>query len=259
MLRKISTDLARLWQARYRHDEDDGELDFSDGPVQCAEGYKGLTERELDAWQATSSLEALHLESVVAPYMHPMRQRVISREQIMSAPDRPRGMSLAEHVRTQLDRRPSTHIEAVTSETGLALLSTEPPLATPTVEKGNPFDEPEIEMAITPFPARKLDHRRTRSMRSHREMPLRVQAMRRMHQQAFINQVLKQVAEEQTPVEQEERMHWQDDEDLMHWSHYNLGDTPPRHRSPEPATRPPLHREQSAPQIYYDPLGRPFI
>lgn len=259
MLRKISGDLARLWHARYGDPDDDGELDFSDGPIQRPAPFRAMTEREMDVWQATSSLEALNLESVTAPYLSPMRQRIIRAEQGLQPPERQRGMSLADHVRDTLDRRPSVELVAVTAEAGLALWTDERPLATPTQEIANPFEAHEAELAITPFPARKLAHRRTRSMRNHREMPLRVQAMRRMHQQAFVQRILQQVAEEERVQSPPERMGWQDDEDLMHWSHYNLGDTPPRYRSPEQPQRPPLHREESMPTIYYDPLGRPFI
>jgi len=254
MLRKISHNLFRPGPA-----PDESALEFSDGPVQP----HGDTE-DIDIWETARSMEALALESVIAPSLAPMRERAIFKESALMQFSHAEGQTLAQTVKEALDRRPSAQLARALNEQGLALL-TAPIPCTPRIEKANPFEQPpELEAILAPMPRRPSIKRRPASFRSRREMPLRVQTLRRNHQTAFIAAIMQRIEEEsqaspQVPQIQEQpptpvlEEPWVKSPELQHWGEYRFGDGTPS---------PPVQEEGpsgEAPAIYYDERGRPFI
>lgn len=167
-------------------------LDFSDGPVQPAG----------DSFDA-SGIEALNLEPIVAPFLGRMRPTMVTREQAVAA--RPRRGTAGARMMEDLSRRPSAALEqAFLSPGNAAMLSHAVPLSTPQDERSNPFDDPEQnDLVITPLPRRPGLGRRSVSARGRRDMPLRIQAIRRSHQQAFAEALMRRIEADMVREEEE--------------------------------------------------------
>lgn len=253
MLRKIQDTFARLKVEARPSDDDDG-MDFCDGPIQ--------REHPIDRYIEGRRLEALALEPIIAPTLGAMRDKTILKEAMVSV-HRREGTSLAQEVQEALTRRPSAQLADALDENGVALLKAPMP-STPTIEKDNPFDvSTALEAIITPMPKRLGAKPRPVSYRSRREMPLRVQTLRRNHQAAFVDAVMRQIEEEaatfelqqppqgrQTP---DEDAPWRNSPDFSHWDAYTIGPAP---TTPLPADEGPAGE---LPVIYFDQHGRPFI
>jgi len=277
-MRKLAAGLTRRSVADSPSDEEGP--DFGDGPVRrIASPYQAMTEEDYLLWQTTSSLEALNLESLVAPYLTPMNTRMIRREEATAGFPRALGKSIAEHVREELARRPSAHVDDVVGTAGIALLREPLGPLTPTEERPNPFDGPAaVDALITPLPRRPPLQRRPTSFRGRREMPLYVQALRRNHQDAFIRTMMARIEEEAkmaypgppVPPEPHEPMPlyrrrritiapeqdpipWLAEPDFAHWEDYRL-DGPLS--TPSPQEPGPMGE---APVIYRDSTGKTFI
>lgn len=164
-------------------------LDFSDGDIQ-EDVFRRQTDHDL-------GLEALSLESITAPFLRQMRPLMAPREVLMGEMPRRPGQSKADRVRQELDRRPSEALEAMLQNADMGLLKYPVALSTPDDEWSNPFDDPELNaMIITHIPRRPELKRRPVSARGRRDMPLRVQAMRRNHQYAFAKAIQERIEEE---------------------------------------------------------------
>lgn len=159
-------------------------LDFDDHDPFARDVYLG------------STIEALHLEPVVAPFLQPMRPTVITREAAMQYGARAPGQSLGQHVRQEMARRPSALLELATCSTGIAIMPASLPFESPKLEMPNPFDSETNPMYITPIPRRPELRRNAVSARTRRDMPLRIQALRRSHQQAFAEALAARIEEE---------------------------------------------------------------
>lgn len=144
-----------------------------------------------------STMEALSLEPVVAPSLAPMRPLVISPEAAMHRGRRRPNITMGEHMRQEMDRRPSALLVQASRAMGMALLPNAVPVDSPKEEIGNPFDGEANPFVITSIPRRPEIRRNAVSARTRRDMPLRVQALRRSHQQAFAEAIAARVAQEQ--------------------------------------------------------------
>lgn len=261
MLRKITHGL--LGRGDTATPNDDDGLDFSDGPLRPYDDAPAMRYAyDEDAFEATRSLEALSLESVIAPTLTGMRERSITKESALVRFSRQQGLSLADQVKEALARRPSSQLAQALGEQGMALLAAPLP-KTPAYEHHNPLAaSQEIEAVIMPMPKRPALKRRPTSYRGRQEMPLRVQTLRRNHQAAFIAIIMRQIEEEARELEAsvilsepppEPPSSWNQNAELEHWGSYRIGDGTP---SPPAAHEGP---SGEPPTIYYDAKGRPFI
>lgn len=131
------------------------------------------------------AVEALMLEPIIAPTLRRMMPTVATREALAAPPDR---------------RRPPMHIDMPprawlppSAEPGdLVLLSQPVPgiTITPAERRINPFDELAKQKAkpqpeVVQVPRRPPLRRQAVSYRTQRDLPLRVQAVRRAHQEQF--------------------------------------------------------------------------
>lgn len=143
-------------------------------------------------------LEALALEPIIGRSLRPMAPLVTTRQQVLVGPGPSRKNSLAESMLEALDRQPSQHLQDNTGGSSYGLLSSPlPGLGTPDEEREDPFntlDNPLLR--ITPLPNRGSRQRKTVSLRGRRELPLRVQAIRRSHQQAFAEALAQKLLEQ---------------------------------------------------------------
>lgn len=190
MLGKIKRGLLRTVGELERPARAPSPLDFSDDPV--------LAAPVPPAYRA-GLLEALCLEPLVAPTLVRMQPTLVSRESILTGPARDRSVSLPEAMHRVLDRRPSRALEQGTPHFELGMLPhhIEGLLTTPTEEKANPFDAvDDANLPIIPIPRRLMLHRNGISLRGRREVPLRVQAIRRAHQEAFALALARRIEEE---------------------------------------------------------------
>lgn len=144
-----------------------------------------------------STMEALSLEPVVAPSLAPMRPLVISPEGAMHRGRKRPNLSMGDHMREEMDRRPSALLVQASRAMGMALLPTAVPVDSPKEEIGNPFDSEANPFVITSIPRRPEIRRNAVSARTRRDMPLRVQALRRSHQQAFAEAIAARVLSDQ--------------------------------------------------------------
>ena len=187
MLHKISFGLLRGSDRQRARSEalprPSSPLDFDDRDP-FAVRYQGTT------------LEALDLDPLVAPTLTPMRPMTVSREAAMHWGGRQPGQSMGDHVRSEMGRRPSAMLELATQTMGVALLPM--PMESPKDEVDNPFDGEANPFRVTALPKRPEVARRAVSARTRRDMPLRVQALRRSHQQAFAQSLMQRITEETT-------------------------------------------------------------
>lgn len=186
MLHKISFGLLRGRDRQRAQSEaplrPSSPLDFDDRDPFARQFYQG------------STLEALDLDPLVAPTLTPMRPMTVSVEAAMHWGQRRAGQSLGDHVRTEMNRRPSAMLELASRSMGVALLPM--PMESPKEEVGNPFDGEANPFRVTEIPRRPEMRRHALSARTRRDMPLRVQALRRSHQQAFAESLAQRIAEE---------------------------------------------------------------
>jgi len=262
MLRKITHGLIRRGESAPAGDDDDG-LDFSDGPLRPLDDASARDDAyHEDVFEANRSLEALALESIIAPTLTGMRDRSITKESALARFPRQEGKSLADEVREALDRRPSSQLAQALGEQGMALLSAVLP-KTPMYEHQDPLVvSQELEAVIMPMPKRPSLKRRPTSYKGRQEMPLRVQTLRRNHQAAFVASIMRQIEEEAQALEASVILDeplgqppstWNQSPELEHWGAYRIGDG---------ELSPPVRDEGpsgESPVIYYDAKGRPFI
>ena len=202
MLRKISFALLHPKERQRAQSEviqrPPSPLDFDDGDAFGRE----------PAWQ---QMEALNLEPLVAPFLGPMRDMTITREGALHKTKKRPEQTMGAYVREEMARRPSAMLMQATSMLGVALLPVGKPVTTPTEEIANPFDGPSNPFLITPIPKRPGLRRNALSARGRRDLPLRVQALRRSHQQAFAEAIAQRIQEEaeswsRRPSEEEEEI-----------------------------------------------------
>jgi hypothetical protein len=136
-----------------------------------------------DVFYTNRALEALTLENIIAPTLVRMAPTMASREAITPPPSRIKPLPPLSGLKSlPLPPRPDV---LVLSEgvPGITM--------TPCVERPNPFEQLETinELQVTPMPARPPLRRQAVSYRTHRDLPLRVQAVRRAHQEEFSRQL----------------------------------------------------------------------
>lgn len=162
--------------------------------------FRDMSEDEMDLWQATSSLEALSLESTISPYLTPMQRRVVRKEEVVLNQPWDPGDTLTEHVHKTLARKLSDDEVAALGPDGVALLGDARP--------ANPFDRrpsvpqgqgQEALMIPTPKPKRPPLARRPQSARPPGEPPLLHQAVRRQHQAALAQSILRDLVPSSRP------------------------------------------------------------
>lgn len=193
MLRKLSK------RIRNKRDSDfisvDAAIVERDEMQRRAKASKAKTDRP--SWDAgdeglfytNSRLEALSLEPIIAPTLRRMAPTIMPREALGRVP----------HPDMSLSMPPRAWVPPAAIESDLVLLSSPAPqiVVTPAEEEVNPFDmvdldkvpepakQPEPPKEVTEVPRRPPLRRKAVSYRTQRDLPLRVQAVRRAHQEQF--------------------------------------------------------------------------
>lgn len=135
-------------------------------------------------FNAHRSLEALALEPIIAPTLKRMGPTVAAREALLPPPGRPAGpapIARPKPARLPLPVIPSGHDVLILSRPVPGITQT------PNTEAADPFEglDDVHELPIASFPERPVLRRKAVSYRTHRDLPLRVQAVRRAHQEEF--------------------------------------------------------------------------
>lgn len=129
-------------------------------------------------------LEALSLEPIIAPTLTRMAPTIAAREALVPPP-----LRRPEPAHVARQKPPRIPLPVRPHETDVVILSRPVPgiTITPIKEEPDPFEAlSEVnELQVTSFPVRPILRRQAVSYRTHRDLPLRVQAIRRAHQEEF--------------------------------------------------------------------------
>lgn len=139
-----------------------------------------------DSFYTNRALEALTLEPIIAPTLRRMGPTVAPREALQP----PRTKT---EMRIEMPPRAWTPPQAQSSD--LVLLSEPIPGVTITpaaAHRANPFDAPPkaAPVEVTQLPRHEPLRRKAVSYRTQRDLPLRVQAVRRAHQEQFTRRMV---------------------------------------------------------------------
>lgn len=197
MLRKLSRKLSRKQSdefvsvdaARLEREEAQRRKDKSK-PKAILPQRRSWKQGDEQDFVAHRSVEALMLEPIIAPTLRRMVPTVAPREALTPRPTRRPDM--------QIEMPPRVFLPPCAEPGDLVLLSTPIPglTVTPAEPRANPFDQlpaaraapqpaPSATAEVAQVPRRPPLRRKAVSYRTQRDLPLRVQAVRRAHQEQF--------------------------------------------------------------------------
>lgn len=141
-------------------------------------------EGDESSFYANRGLEALSLEPIIAPTLVRMAPTIAAREALVPPP-----LRRPEPAHVARQKPPRIPLPVRPHPTDVVILSKPVPgiTITPIKEEPDPFEKLDTvnEIQVTSFPVRPILRRQAVSYRTHRDLPLRVQAIRRAHQEEF--------------------------------------------------------------------------
>lgn len=145
---------------------------------------KSWEEGDESSFYTNRGLEALSLEPIIAPTLTRMAPTVAAREALVPPP-----LRRPEPAHVARQKPPRIPLPVRPHQTDVVILSKPVPgiTITPIKEEPDPFENLDTlnELQVTSFPVRPILRRQAVSYRTHRDLPLRVQAIRRAHQEEF--------------------------------------------------------------------------
>lgn len=193
MLRKLSHRITRA----VRGEAFEQEPDFACVDARRLEAQASATKPrrswelgDENSFYVNRQLEALHLEPIIAPTLKRMGPTVAAREALAPPPGH---LDLY----TPLPDMPFAHLKQplAARQTDEVILSHPVPGISEQAsgKTANPYDGLDTinELQVTSYPVRPILRRQAVSYRTHRDLPLRVQAVRRAHQEEFSRKLAK--------------------------------------------------------------------
>lgn len=140
-----------------------------------------------------TGLEALSLESIISPSLQRMRPTLKLEEGLLPPlPGRGRSIARPEQAHTRPSEPVAKDVVFLRRPTPNIVVTPAPDKTSPD-KQADPFDlefRDTLAPLVTPMPKRPVLQRKAASYRTQRELPLRVQAVRRSHQEQFAQKLL---------------------------------------------------------------------